>query len=51
MACCWRTAGQILFGTLDVHSTYVSVVLPAEVIVSLGMGLSFVAMNSTALIA
>ena len=42
--------GLALFSTLDVHSTYVSVVLPAEVIVSLGMGLSFVAMSSTALI-
>jgi MFS family permease len=43
-------AGLILFATLDVHSSYVSVVLPAEVIVSLGMGLSFVVMSSTALI-
>ena len=42
--------GLALFSTLDVHSAYVSVVLPAEVIVSLGMGLSFVAMSSTALI-
>ena len=44
------TAGLVLFSTLDVHSTYVSVVLPAEIIVSVGMGLSFVAMSSTALI-
>jgi EmrB/QacA subfamily drug resistance transporter len=43
-------AGLILFSTLDVHSAYLSTVLPAEVIVSLGMGLSFVAMSSTALI-
>ena len=43
-------AGLNLFSTLDVHSTYVAVVLPAEVIVSLGMGLSFVVMSSTALI-
>jgi EmrB/QacA subfamily drug resistance transporter len=42
--------GLILFSTLDVHSAYLSTVLPAEVIVSLGMGLSFVAMSSTALI-
>ena len=42
-------AGLFLFTTLDVHSTYVSIVLPAEVIVSLGMGMSFVAMSSTAL--
>jgi MFS family permease len=44
------TAGLVLFSTLDVHSAYVSTVLPAEVIVSLGMGLSFVAMSSTALL-
>jgi EmrB/QacA subfamily drug resistance transporter len=44
------TAGLALFSTLGVHSTYLTVVLPAEVIVSLGMGLSFVAMSSTALI-
>src|SRR5580658_1506332 len=43
-------AGLFLFSTLDVHSVYISTVLPAEVIVSLGMGLSFVAMSSTALI-
>jgi len=43
-------AGLVLFSTLDVHSSYVSVVLPAEVIVSVGMGLSFVALSSTALI-
>ncbi len=43
-------AGLILFSTLDVHSSYVSTVLPAELIVSLGMGLSFVAMSSTALL-
>jgi EmrB/QacA subfamily drug resistance transporter len=42
--------GLALFTTLGVHSTYVSVVLPAEIIVSLGMGLSFVAMSSTSLI-
>jgi EmrB/QacA subfamily drug resistance transporter len=44
------TVGLVLFTTLDVHSAYVSVVLPAEVIVSFGMGLAFVAMSSTALI-
>ncbi len=43
-------AGLALFSTLGVHSTYVSVVLPAELIVSLGMGLSFVALSSTALV-
>jgi len=43
-------AGLALFSTLDVHSAYLTTVLPAEVIVSLGMGLSFVAMSSTALL-
>ncbi len=42
--------GLLLFSTLDIHSTYLSTVLPAEIIVSVGMGLSFVAMSSTALI-
>jgi EmrB/QacA subfamily drug resistance transporter len=43
-------SGLGLFTTLDVHSSYFVTVLPAEVIVSLGMGLAFVAMSSTALI-
>jgi EmrB/QacA subfamily drug resistance transporter len=43
-------AGLFLFSTIDVHSTYLSVVLPAELIVSLGMGMSFVALSSTALL-
>jgi MFS family permease len=42
--------GLFLFSTLSVTSAYLTTVLPAEVIVSLGMGLSFVAMSSTALI-
>jgi MFS family permease len=42
--------GLGIFTLLGVHSTYVSLVLPAEVIVSFGMGLSFVAMSSTSLI-
>jgi EmrB/QacA subfamily drug resistance transporter len=42
--------GLAFFTTLGVHSAYVSVVLPAEIIVSLGMGLSFVAMSSTSLV-
>jgi EmrB/QacA subfamily drug resistance transporter len=44
------TAGLGLFSTLDLHSAYVSTVLPAELVVSLGMGLTFVAMSSTALL-
>ena len=43
-------AGLFLFSTIGVHSTYVSIVLPAELIVSLGMGISFVVMSSTALL-
>jgi len=42
--------GLGIFTLLGVHTTYASLVLPAEVIVSFGMGLSFVAMSSTALI-
>jgi EmrB/QacA subfamily drug resistance transporter len=42
--------GLGLFTMLGVHSAYASIVLPAEVIVSLGMGLSFVAMSSTSLV-
>jgi EmrB/QacA subfamily drug resistance transporter len=42
--------GLVLFSTLDLHSAYLSTVLPAELIVSLGMGLAFVSMSSTALI-
>ncbi len=43
-------AGLFLFSMLGVDSTYVSIVLPAELIVSLGMGMSFVVMSSTALL-
>jgi MFS family permease len=42
--------GLGLFTLIGVHTNYVSLVLPAEVIVSFGMGLSFVAMSSTSLI-
>jgi EmrB/QacA subfamily drug resistance transporter len=41
--------GLGIFTTISVHSVYASHVLPAEIIVSLGMGLSFVAMSSTSL--
>jgi MFS family permease len=44
------TAGLGLFSTLNLHSAYVSTVLPAEIIVSLGMGLAFVTLSSTSLI-
>ena len=46
----FAAAGLFLFSTLDVTSTYVSVVLPAELITSLGMGMAFVTLSSTALI-
>lgn len=42
--------GLGIFTLLGVHTTYVSLVLPAIVIVSVGMGLSFVAMSSTSLL-
>jgi EmrB/QacA subfamily drug resistance transporter len=38
------------FTFLGVHTAYAGLVLPAELIVSAGMGLSFVAMSSTSLI-
>jgi EmrB/QacA subfamily drug resistance transporter len=43
-------AGLFLFSQLDAASTYASIVLPAELIASLGMGLAFVSLSSTALI-
>jgi len=42
--------GLFLFSTLDIHSTYLSVILPAELITSVGMGMAFVTLSSTALI-
>src|ERR1700722_11422259 len=42
--------GLGIFTLLGVHSTYTSLVLPALIIVSVGMGLSFVAMSSTSLL-
>src|SRR6202034_3799770 len=42
--------GLGLFTLIGVHTSYITLVLPAEVIVSFGMGLSFVAMSSTSLI-
>ncbi len=44
------TIGLVIFSFISVHSSYVSHVFPAEVIVSLGMGLAFVALSSTALL-
>jgi MFS family permease len=42
--------GLFMFSTIGVASTYASIVLPAEIIVSIGMGLAFVSLSSTALI-
>ncbi|HWD55292.1 MAG TPA: MFS transporter [Acidimicrobiales bacterium] len=44
------TGGLFLLSTLGVNSTYMSIVLPAELIISLGMGMAFVSLSSTALI-
>jgi EmrB/QacA subfamily drug resistance transporter len=42
-------AGLVWFTQLGVHSSYAAHVLPPEILVSLGMGMTFVPMNSTAL--
>jgi EmrB/QacA subfamily drug resistance transporter len=42
------TAGLLLFSRLQVHSSYLHVLVP-EILVSIGMGLVFVPMNSTSL--
>jgi EmrB/QacA subfamily drug resistance transporter len=42
--------GLAILSLISVSSSYVNLVLPAEVIVSLGMGLSFVVLSSTALL-
>ncbi len=41
--------GLLLFSSLTIHSSYVSTVLPAMLLTSVGMGLSFVPISSTAL--
>ena len=43
-------AGMVLFTQIKVDSSFVSHVLPAEIVMSLGMGFAFVALSSTALI-
>jgi EmrB/QacA subfamily drug resistance transporter len=42
--------GMALFTQIRVHSGFVTHVLPAEIVMSLGMGFAFVALSSTALI-
>jgi EmrB/QacA subfamily drug resistance transporter len=41
--------GMLWLSTITAHSTYVGQVLPAEILISLGMGMAFVPMSSTAL--
>ena len=43
-------AGLVLFTQVGAHSGYVAHLLPAEIMVSLGMGTAFVPLSSTALI-
>ena len=43
------TAGSVLFTRLGVHSTYITHVVPAEVVMAFGIGLFFVPLSSTAL--
>ena len=44
------TLGLILFTRVTVDSSYLSLLLPAELVVSIGMGTTFVPMSSTALV-
>jgi EmrB/QacA subfamily drug resistance transporter len=44
------TAGLVWFTQIGVHADYTLHVLPAEIVVSVGLGLAFVPMSSTALI-
>jgi EmrB/QacA subfamily drug resistance transporter len=43
-------AGMALFAQISVEDSYLTVVLPAQVVMSIGMGLAFVALSSTALV-
>lgn len=43
-------SGLILFANLNIHSGFVADLLPAELVSSIGMGLAFVPMSSTALL-
>jgi EmrB/QacA subfamily drug resistance transporter len=43
-------AGLVVFTQVDAHSAYLLHILPAELMVSLGMGTAFVPLSSTALI-
>ena len=47
---CLAAGGLMWFTGLSVHSTYMAHVLPPQLLVSLGMGMTFVPMSSTALV-
>ena len=42
--------GMFLFSQITVDGSYLSTVLPAQIVMSIGMGLAFVALSSTALV-
>ncbi len=42
--------GMALFTQISVDDSYLTVVLPAQIVMSIGMGLAFVALSSTALV-
>jgi EmrB/QacA subfamily drug resistance transporter len=42
--------GMALFAQISVEGSYLTVVLPAQIVMSVGMGLAFVALSSTALV-
>ncbi|KAA1380077.1 MFS transporter [Aeromicrobium fastidiosum] len=42
--------GMAMFTQITVDGSYVTVVLPAEIVMSIGMGLAFVSLSSTALV-
>jgi hypothetical protein len=44
------TLGMLWFTRIGVHTGFVTHVLPSEIVVSLGLGLAFVPMSSTALV-
>ncbi|MCW2839864.1 MAG: transporter [Aeromicrobium sp.] len=43
-------AGMLLFMQIDVEGSFLTNVLPAQILMSVGMGLAFVALSSTALV-
>ncbi|MET0468586.1 MAG: MFS transporter [Aeromicrobium sp.] len=43
-------AGMVLFMQIEVEGSFLTTVLPAQILMSVGMGLAFVALSSTALV-